>query len=229
MGRKLGVILLALMLCLGAFAPVAAIAGASTTYVTLPSNMSALNVRSTASTGSDVVTWVCDGDEIELNKVGSEWTKITVLRNGKSGYIKNKYVLELPKNPSAPETPSKSGAAQAGTVTGKGVNVRKGPGSGYAKVTSLASGSKLRIWSQSGNWYFVTTASGKDGWISKTYVKLTYAAVTTARVNFRQSINGKLIRTLPVGTNVTVQSISGTWSKVKVGTTTGWLFSKYLK
>ncbi len=233
MGKKLGVLLLALVLCLGAFAPMAALAGTPTTYVTLPSTMSALNVRAEATTASEVVTWVYDGDMIDLNKVGSEWTRITVLRNNKSGYIKNIYILELPDAPKPvdpdPSNPPKTGTAQAGTVTGGGVNVRKGPGSGYAKVAALSSGAKLKIWGQSGNWYFVTTASGKDGWISKTYVKPTYSATTTARVNFRQSVNGQLIKTLAAGTKVTVYAINGSWSKIKVGATTGWVYSRYLK
>ncbi len=232
MGKKLGVLLLALVLCLGAFAPLSALAGTPTTFVTLPAGMTALNVRAEPSTSSAVVTWVYDNSEIDLLNVGTEWTKIRTITNQNTGYIKNKYILELPngpKDPDGPLNPDKSGVAQAGLVTGGGVNVRKGPAAGYAKVTSVSSGAKLRIWGDSGNWYFVTTANGKDGWISKTYVKLGYAAATTARVNFREAVNGGLIKTLPAGTKCTVLGISGTWSKVKVGTTTGWVFSKYLR
>lgn len=234
MGKKLGVLLLALVLCLGVFAPMSAMAGTPTTYVTLPSGMTALNVRAEPSTSSAVVTWVYNGSMIDLISVGSEWTKIRTITNQNTGYIKNKYILELPDGskdpdePSTPATPSKTGTAQAALTTA-GVNVRKGPGSGYAKVTSVSAGTKLKIWGNSGNWYYVTTSTGKDGWISKTYCKLTYTAKTTARVNFREAVNGKLIKTLPVGTSCTVYATNGDWSKVKVGSTTGWLYSRYLK
>lgn len=225
MGKKLGVLMLVLALCLGGFAQ-GALAGTPTTYVVLPQGMSALNVRAGAGTGYGVVTWVYDGDEIDLIKVGTAWTKITVIRNQKTGYIKNQYIDEI--SDPVPD-PQPKGACEAGRVTGGGVNLRKGAGTGYATVAKLASGTRLKLWGDDGNWMFVSTLSGKSGWISKTYIAKTYQAVTSARVNFRKSINGALIKTLPVGTKVTVTEMDGTWSKIKVGASTGWVFSKYLK
>ncbi len=226
MGKKLVALVLSLVLCLAVAAPVAL--AVTTTRVVLPSTMGGLNVRSGPGTNYAVAGWVIDGDEIEIVKQGASWTKIYVERSGKTGYIRNAYIKGLSDQP-GPVDPSPSGTASAGRVTGRGVNLRKGPGTSYAAVTTLSSGAKLRIWDESGNWYYVTTLTGAKGWISKTYVASGYTMITSARVNLRKSANGELIKTLPSGTQVTVVSITGTWSKVKVGSTNGYLFNNYLR
>ena len=229
MKKKTLTLVLALMVALLACTPVA-MAGTPTSFVDLPSGFTALNVRSGPGTNYSVAGWVVDGDEIDLLKIGDSWTKIQVIRSGRVGYIKNIYIDDLQGGSSGgTSTPSTSGTATAGRVTGGGVNMRKGPGTGYAKVTTLSSGTPLKLWDSSGNWYYASTLGGTKGWISKTYVATGYTAYTTTRVNMRKSANGELIRTLSAGTKVSVQSITGTWSKVKVGSTTGYVFSKYLK
>ncbi len=232
MGKKLVSLVLVALLCLAIAAPIA-LAGTPTTFVKLPSTMGGLNVRSGPGTNYAVAGWVINGDEIDLIKVGSTWTKITVLRSGKTGYIKNAYIKELPNKPTdpdpKPDDPSTSGTATAGRVTGGGVNMRKGPGTGYGVVKTLSSGTKLRLWDHSGNWFFATTLSGTKGWISKTYVATGYNMVTSANVNMRKSANGAVLKTVSKGTTVAVESITGSWSRVKVGSTTGYIYNSYLK
>jgi SH3-like domain-containing protein len=96
-------------------------------------------------------------------------------------------------------------------------------------VLSLSKGAKVKIWSESGNRYFVTTSGNARGWMSKTYVSSGYAMTTTVNVNLRKSANGAVIKTLSAGTKVEVISITGSWSKVKVGSTTGYVYNKYMK
>ena len=228
MGKKLVILVLALVLCLGAFS--VAHAGTPTSFVVLPDTMGGLNVRSGPGTNYSVAGWVISGDEIDLVKIGTTWTKITVIRSGKTGYIKNNYIADLKGKPSPEPAPSPQGAGQAARVSGASVNIRTGAGTGYAKIATLSSGTKLKILGSAGNWYHVTVlSSGKSGWVSKTYVKLGFTSTTTARVNLRASANGKLIKTLAKGTSVSVSSISGSWSKVKAGSSSGYVYSKYLK
>ncbi|MDO4546806.1 MAG: SH3 domain-containing protein [Clostridia bacterium] len=227
MKRKL--VALLLIVSLIGIAPMAL--AARTAYVDLPSNYTALNVRSGPGTNYSVSGWVVEGDEIEILKEGSTWTKIRVVRSGKSGYIKNAYIDGSSggsSQPSQPSTPSTSGSATAGRVTGNGVNLRKGAGSSYAKVATLSRGTKLMVWTSSGNWAYVSTLSGTSGWMSKTYIATGYTTTTNARVNFRESINGAVIRTLNSGESVTVHSMTGAWSKVTVGNTTGYIYTRYL-
>ena len=94
MKRKLVALVFSMILCLLAATPVA-LAGTPTSFVKLPSTMGGLNVRSGPGTNYKVAGWVVDGDEIDLIKVGSTWTKITVLRTDKTGYIRNDYIKDI--------------------------------------------------------------------------------------------------------------------------------------
>lgn len=60
-------------------------------------------------------------------------------------------------------------SAAPGVATGA-VNVRTGPGTGYAKVGTLAAGEVVDIKQCQGSWCFVDRASGTDGWASKNYL-----------------------------------------------------------
>ena len=224
MKKKLVALVLAMTLCLLAVAPVA-VAETATSFVKLPSTMGGLNVRSGPGTNYKVAGWVVDGDEIDLNKVGSTWTKINVLRTDKTGYIRNNYIEDLMDE----AAPSTSGTATAGRVTGNGVGLRKGAGTGYFRVARLSMGTKLKLWDERGNWYYVTTLSGTKGWVSKTYVADGYTMTTSAGVNLRKSANGKIVKTLAKGTKVSVQSITGGWSKVTAGSASGYVFNAYLR
>ncbi len=224
MGKKLTALVLTLVFCLTLAMP--AMAYGATTSVKLPATWTALNVRAGAGTNYAVVTWVSDGEKIDVVKEGATWSKITVARNGKTGYIRNAYIEDLPGDTTEPST---DGTALTGAVSGSRVNMRTGPGTGYGKITSLTKGAKLQIWEESGNWYYVTALSGEKGWMSKTYISLGYTMTTTANVNFRKSANGTVIKTLEKGTDVEVISVTGSWSKVKVGSTTGYVFSKYIR
>ncbi|HTO26985.1 MAG TPA: SH3 domain-containing protein [Devosia sp.] len=60
--------------------------------------------------------------------------------------------------------------AQPGIATGA-VNVRTGPGTGYAKVGTLSAGELVDVKQCQGSWCFVDRNSGTDGWASANYLK----------------------------------------------------------
>src|SRR5690242_1429699 len=64
------------------------------------------------------------------------------------------------------------GAVQAAVIAN--VNVRRGPGAGYAIVTSLVTGTTITIEARNSasNWLLVTTAKGKRGWLMARQVQL---------------------------------------------------------
>lgn len=59
--------------------------------------------------------------------------------------------------------------AQPGVATGS-VNVRTGPGTGYAKVGTLQAGEYVDVKQCQGSWCFVDRNGGNDGWVSKNYL-----------------------------------------------------------
>lgn len=60
-------------------------------------------------------------------------------------------------------------SAAPGIATGA-VNVRTGPGTGYAKVGTLSAGEVVDVKQCQGSWCFVDRSSGTDGWASKSYL-----------------------------------------------------------
>ena len=59
--------------------------------------------------------------------------------------------------------------AQPGYAT-SAVNVRTGPGTGYAKVGTLGAGEVVDVKQCQGSWCFVDRNAGTDGWVSKNYL-----------------------------------------------------------
>ena len=63
-----------------------------------------------------------------------------------------------------------SAFAQPGVATGA-VNVRTGPGTGYAKVGTLSAGELVDVKQCQGSWCFVDRNGGTDGWASANYLQ----------------------------------------------------------
>src|SRR5690606_29483340 len=66
-------------------------------------------------------------------------------------------------------------AIAAPGVATSSVNVRTGPGTGYAKIGALSAGEVVDVKQCQGSWCFVDRNSGTDGWVSKNYLAA-YAA-----------------------------------------------------
>ncbi|MFT4213961.1 MAG: SH3 domain-containing protein [Microbacterium sp.] len=76
-----------------------------------------------------------------------------------------------------------------------------------------------------------TTSSSTSTSSTTTSTTTTVTKKTTTAVNLRAkaSTSAKIIKVLAKGTKVTVVASSGGWRKVKVGSSTGWVYNKYLK
>lgn len=79
---------------------------------------------------------------------------------------------------------------QAGTVTGNGVNLRSGPGTGYSRVSVLYKGDPVTVTGSSGSWYSVTTDS-KKGYVHKTYVSVEGSGSSSGAAGTSSSVLGK--------------------------------------
>ena len=70
--------------------------------------------------------------------------------------------------------------ADSGVVTGNGVNLRSGPGTGYKIYTCLPRGTQVTVNGVEGSWYKVTY-NGYNGYMSKDYVSVSKTVTTTDR------------------------------------------------
>lgn len=119
-------------------------------------------------------------------------------------------------------------------VTTANLNLRSGPGTGYAILAVIPKGTTVSVESVSGGWGKLTYA-GKTGFSSMTYLTRSTAPtndlrVTTANLNFRTGpgTSYSIIATIPKGTTVNVLSESGGWARFVYGGRTGYSSSAYL-
>ena len=110
-----------------------------------------VNVRKSANTTSEVLTQVLTGTSVEIMGVSGRWYKVKV--NGHTGYIYDTYLTE--------------GKTVKTTVN---VNLRKGPGTEYAIITTIAGGTSITAISKSGNWSYVKVGN-LYGYIHNNYIQ----------------------------------------------------------
>jgi len=210
-----------------------------TVYVNTPG--SALNVRSGAGTGFAVMGTLKHGEKVTVTDHNSDWYKLNF--GGKTGYISKSFTKA--DNPvSAPSQPSAPAQKTVYVNTpGSALNVRSGAGTSNPIIGSLKHGEKITVTDHNNDWYKLTFG-GKTGYISKSYTKdqpvSTSTETSTQKTGTVNSSTGLNVRSGPGtsysivgglsnGAKVTITSQSGSWYKIKYGSTEAWVSSTYVK
>ena len=183
---------------------------------------SELNIRSNPSTDGERVGSLKAGARVEIYEKSGNWGRT------KDGWISLDYVYQ-------DGTTGKKTAK--GIVTGDELNVRSGPGIGYASVGSLNYGDRVTILEQF-TYNGTTWGCTKDGWIAMTYVFVDgtknddsqYATITGDELNIRSGpgTGYNSVGTLNEGDEVIIHFI------LKVGDTSwgnidkGWVCMDYV-
>lgn len=230
--KRLTALALSLMLMFAVFVP-AATADALYGVIKTPTRDGAVNLRAKAGVSQAIIGWAKNGDEVEVLYEGNTWHHVRLIKNGKTGWIYGRYL----KITDSALPSSQAGVKVTGTVAqvttkypSSLVNLRYGAGTQYAVVGVCGRGTRMEILDESGSWYKVQIAgSGKEGWISKTYVSLGLPARTTGRVNLRYGAGTgyQVIRTLKNGQDVDVTWVGENWSRVETGNLTGYISNSY--
>ena len=136
----------------------------STMYVTPDVG---LNVRKGPGTSYSKVTTLSKGTAVTVHSTSDGWSKITA--NGVEGYVSSQYLSS--------KKPSSSNGSTSTTKTmyvtpDVGLNVRKGPGTSYSKITKLSKGTAVTVHSTSNGWSKIT-ANGVEGYVSSEYLSST--------------------------------------------------------
>ncbi|MCR1824876.1 C40 family peptidase [Terrisporobacter muris] len=133
----------------------------STMYVTPDVG---LNVRKGPGTSYSKITKLSKGTAVTVHSTSNGWSKITA--NGVEGYVSSEYLSS--------KKPSSSNGSTSTTKTmyvtpDVGLNVRKGPGTSYSKITKLSKGTAVTVHSTSNGWSKIT-ANGVEGYVSSEYL-----------------------------------------------------------
>lgn len=196
---------------------------ADTKPVTGTITASSLNIRKGPGSGYSTVGSYRKGDKVSVYQTMT----VSSIKWGRTekGWINMAYV----------QTGTNTAVSRTGTVTGSSVNVRKGAGSGYAKVGSVKYGEKLTITALK---LVSGTPWGKisGGWVCLDYVKMNKPASGAPALIMGDDLNirkgaGKsyaVVGQYDKGTVVTIletKSVSGTtWGR----TGKGWVSMDYV-
>ena len=117
-------------------------------------NVSALNLRSGASTQTSVVSVLSSGTSVQIEGTQGDWYKVTVSVSGatKSGYVYSKYITA-----GQSQTTTDTTVNATGVVNTSALNVRKGPSTSTARLGTIGLGTKVNVIGTSGTeWYQVS-------------------------------------------------------------------------
>ncbi|PQD96216.1 hypothetical protein CYL18_06360 [Pradoshia eiseniae] len=214
---------------------------ASVTYYKTTSN---LNMRSGTSTKKSIIMTIPKGKQVTYISKSGSWFKVKY--GSKTGYVSSSYLKKVQAATTA--TASKTSTATVKTVykTTANLNLRSKASTSGKVLITIPKGKEVTYISRSGSWYKVKYGS-KTGYVSSSYLKKGGAATTTtvsktetttktvytttSNLNLRSkaSTSGKVLITIPKGKEVAYISKSGSWFKVKYGSKTGYVSSKYIK
>lgn len=206
-------------------------------------NVDLLNVRSGAGLTSSVIAKVKKGQTYDVVEKKNDWIKIKLSGNS-TGWVADWLVTQKKVATSSSTTLSVSSGS--GTVESKATKLRfrSGPGTSFSVIGVFDKGKTATYLKKSGEWIKISY-SGKQGWVSASYVKVTEAnkntkspstvkktaSVTASSLNVRKtpSTQGARVGSLKKNENVTVVKEQGNWTQIKTKSLQGWVHSNYLK
>ena len=220
----------------------------SSQYLSVTGKVSAssLNMRSTPSTSGTKVTSLSSGTQVNILESLDGWYRVEA--NGKTGYISSQYVsLAQSQSSAVTPPPATQESNLTGTVSASSLNVRSTPSTSGTKVTSLSSGTQVKILESLDGWYRIE-ANGKTGYVSSQYISLERSepaattpppatqesnltgTVSASSLNVRStpSTSGAKVTSLSSGTQVKIlESLDG-WYRIEANGKTGYVSSQYV-
>lgn len=228
--KKLAVFLVAVLLAIeiAGFAPTEAYAATTGTV-----NVSALNVRTGASTSHSLIGVIYSGATVSILATSGSWYQISTSINGttKTGYVYKDYIT-------AASSSSQSGSGSSGVVNVSALNVRSGPSTSNSIMGTIKSGAAVTILETSGQWYKITTTINgvsATGYVYAEYITRTSSGssdsgsssgsaatgttgvVNTGVLNVRSaaSISATRIGCIYANQTVTILATQGEWYKIQ--------------
>lgn len=209
----------------------APVLGSASEYATVKGG--GLNLRQTPSLEAKVLGQYWTGTWVEILKTGDTWCKVKVA--GKTGYMMSKFL----KGASAGDT------LYVRTNTGIGLNLREAPAADAKIITSYPIDTAVTILQRGSVWHKVKVGEN-TGYMASRYLKAAKAPSYTkpvtpftatlkninggSVVNFRlyPGMKTKILRTVPVGTQVKVLEMGENWSKVELDGQQGYVSTYFL-
>ena len=200
-----------------------------------------LNLREEPGMDGAIITSYKPGTKVTVLQKSSQWSRVEV--EGQEGFMATQYLSF--------STGSSSSGSAAGKVAlvnnpkdTQVLNLRQQASLDAKVLAYYRNGTKVTVLSGGDTWYKVQTEDGKIGYMMAKFLKVTdekaEAAPYTAKlinvnggsyVNFRKgpSLSAGVIRTVPVGTEITVLEHGTDWCKVDVEGEIGYISTWFMK
>jgi cell wall-associated NlpC family hydrolase/uncharacterized protein YgiM (DUF1202 family) len=142
-------------------------------FKTTAVKVASLNVRSTPSTGGQIVSSVPKGTKLQIVSRSGNWIKVQ-LADGTYGWIMAAFTSAKSKvsrtgvTASTTRTTARTQVVKSGPKARVAMNVRSGPSISNSVVAVVAPGATYRILGWSGGWARVRTSNGAVGYVSGT-------------------------------------------------------------
>ena len=208
-----------------------------------------LNLRESPSTSGAIITSVKNGETVTVLQKSSSWSRVA--SGGQEGFVATQYLqfgASSSGGTSSGGTTSKPQSGKVAVVNNpkdtQVLNLRQEASLNAKVLGYYRNGVKVTILQSGSTWHKVQVEDGKVGYMMAQYLKTTdetgnfqfYLATTFNAnggkiVNFRSgpSLSAKIIRTVPVGTQVTVIQHGTDWCKVTIDEDTGYISTWFLK
>ena len=200
-----------------------------------------LNLREEPSLQGAIITSYKPGTKVTVLQRGKSWSRVKV--DSREGFMATQYLSFSGQGGSGSSATGKVAVVNNPKDT-QVLNLRQ-EASLDAKVLSYyRNGVKVTILEEGKTWHKVQVEDGRIGYMMAKFLKVTDETGTvkpyTATlinvnggkiVNFRTgpSLTSKIIRTVPVGTQVTVLEHGTDWCKVDVDGETGYISTWFMK
>ncbi len=133
-----------------------------------------MNVRKEPKYTSSVFVTLSKGGKVSIVEKINLWYKIKTSKGYgwvMSNYVKTASSTTPPTEGDGPTTPTIPIKDKFGKVTTSSLNVRKGPGTEYATIKALSSGTIVELKGENNGWYQIVFGT-ITGWVSKSYIKI---------------------------------------------------------
>lgn len=186
---------------------------------------------------------VHDGDEIDVIRYGSIWSKVET-EDGRIGYIKNLYIDGAGDDYASGTEYYDSGDWFTVYTTGS-VRFRAGASTETAAMGTFSKGTKLTVMGENGRFYLVKTSDGTQGFVSSLYCSTKYVSpatgststtktgtITANTVNIRQGggLSYAVIGKAYGGDKVDILYKGNYWTKIETKSgLIGWVKNDYIK
>ncbi|MGN1019412.1 MAG: SH3 domain-containing protein [Aristaeellaceae bacterium] len=199
-----------------------------------------LNLREEPRLSGRLITSFKPGTQVTVYQKGADWCRVKV--DGLEGFMATKY-LSFSGNADTAAPAAGKVAVVSNPKDTQVLNLRQEASLDARVLASYRNGTKVTILKAGTTWHKVQVEDGRVGYMMARYLRVTdetaAAQPYTAKlinvnggsiVNFRKgpSLNSDIIRTVPVGTRVTVLEHGTDWCKVDVEGTIGYISTWFM-